>query len=887
LGGANKSTQFHGPSFPQPDDIDEPAVADEAQQDHGTQAPVLEPVPIIQEQERTKQVSFGEVNDKVNKKSSKGAPSMMSRITSGSNKSRKNSNAARSDAGESFVTAKETLSEQSTQNQIRPNDSGNSTSSLLHKSTGDTETERTNSEHVNEAASPSDVGISQPLSPFRDDPTDTRHIGATNGDGTDRSAAIQHQSQSNGSELVDQKTITGLRQVNPISTGLVRFDIPEQPDSPDVQVDGATTSRSLKDLLKPSAEPGELVKAERMLVRIDWTKHDLPDNYTENDSLKAETKAVDKWREFIVVCRKSTQDEKSDYVLQMTKTRVILAKDRNHTRKSVAHEVPLQRNKTKISMFSSLDKTIAIWVPWKSGTRTYILRPSSSASSVEWFTFLNTILGWKRANVLTIHVPDLNVTLELANPFRTLESAQDKASTIDGSDPQESLTKLVEGVVARDIVERCMEMLKNSMVADVVDTWSSHDIKIGLAWKRYDRLEWVHGANEARMYGSIAMQRTHDLELRPKQHYPTHAISKKKHKQNLEEPAPVEGFLVRLTSQKGRHTRMGKTFFKRLYFSTHNHLLCFCLPGKAMPPKAPKMLKRSNSNVPKASELAEKIPLIFSVDPFPLQHGKIEWLQGATAGSTKKERDQYAYEENERKIQNLHDAQGYINLTHIVKVRKSDHRAATSDEVDQEAARDSADEETDDEEAADGQAEQERTFEITLRNGLVVRLQAYDKLARKEWVKRLRKLVKYWKLRAASDMELYKIVRNQNLESLDIDEEQEAILGQFAEKWEVAKSFASSELFNMCGISCCRAITMVGVLYRKPRLHSTFERCSVVLCHGKLLIFQSTLRKQSGQEIPHIHHERQELVELKDTYVYSGLVGSYPSCLLHTSNICR
>ena len=74
---------------------------------------------------------------------------------------------------------------------------------------------------------------------------------------------------------------------------------------------------------------------------------------------------------------------------------------------------------------------------------------------------------------------------------------------------------------------------------------------------------------------------------------------------------------------------------------------------------------------------------------------------------------------------------------------------------------------------------------------------------------------------------------------------------------------------------------MAGVLYRKPRLHSTFKRCSVILCHGKLLIFQSTLRAHSGVEIPHIHHERQEVVDLSDTYVYSGLVRQLGALLLH------
>jgi hypothetical protein len=65
---------------------------------------------------------------------------------------------------------------------------------------------------------------------------------------------------------------------------------------------------------------------------------------------------------------------------------------------------------------------------------------------------------------------------------------------------------------------------------------------------------------------------------------------------------------------------------------------------------------------------------------------------------------------------------------------------------------------------------------------------------------------------------------------------------------------------------------MSGTLFRKPRIHSSFRRCNVILCHGKLLIFEATLRKANGREIPHIYHERQHVVDLKDTYLYSGLV---------------
>ena len=159
-----------------------------------------------------------------------------------------------------------------------------------------------------------------------------------------------------------------------------------------------------------------------------------------------------------------------------------------------------------------------------------------------------------------------------------------------------------------------------------------------------------------------------------------------------------------------------------------------------------------------------------------------------------------------------------------------------------------------------------------MRNGLTVRLQAYNEETKNEWLKRLGQLVEYWKARLADDMNQFKSVRQENLRSLDIDEEAESLLGQFGRKWEVTRSVASPQLFNMCGISSCRTITMSGFLYHKPRRHTTFVRCGVILCHGQLLIFHGTLRERSGKEVPHIQHERSNAIDLKDCYIYSGLV---------------
>jgi len=153
-----------------------------------------------------------------------------------------------------------------------------------------------------------------------------------------------------------------------------------------------------------------------------------------------------------------------------------------------------------------------------------------------------------------------------------------------------------------------------------------------------------------------------------------------------------------------------------------------------------------------------------------------------------------------------------------------------------------------------------------------VRLQAYSQQTRDEWISRLRRLMKYWKLRIKADMDTFKSVRKHNLEQLNIDEEMEAIIGQFARKWEVSQSEASPQLYHMCGISFCRPISISGLLYRKPRRHSTFQRCGVILTGGQLLIFQAAIRKITGEQVKHIQQERQQAIDLKDCYIYSGLI---------------
>ena len=723
----------------------------------------------------------------------------------------------KSPPGASFVTAKENQSPE------KPTKIFNPKINLATKSLESTQTQpgsspetpasvmfprSSNADTVNQALSPSSTDALSPSS------TDALLPHGTSATPIGASPILGAKDSSQGRqadrEPVQQAT----------AGGMVRFNLTDQSER---RVTRTTfdpkkfdPQRSWNRLRKVQARPGEIVKMEKMLVRVDSTMQELPPDYNENDSLKTSARTVEKWREFIVVCRESTTKD-VEFCIQLYKTRVIPSKEETHFQKHSTHEIPLARKTTHVNLYSSLDKTVVIWIPWKAGTMMYILRTHSAASAVEWYTFIRRSLGDQRVTSLQVNVPDLSVTLRLENPFGELEASISAARANNVDEAAMNETMQAEKAVANTIIQRSLKMLENNPEwSSVLEAWLRKE-KIGLAWKRYDRLEWVHGANEQKMYGTLAMERTHELELRPKDHYLTNI--KTKGEEAMDEPAPVEGFLIRLTSQKGNVRRLGKMYFKRLYFTTHNQFLCYCRPANALPPPPPKLSLSGDSKVPSASEIVQNTPLIYAVNPYPNKDGEIEWLHQGSAAS-KKRSDDDAFKEAERNTSTMLKAEGYINLSHVVRIHNAQRGNSVADQNVGRGEDVDFHEDVEDTRQDDGMTDQfddNRTFELTMKNKLVIRLQAYNETTKKEWIHRLRMLVRYWKARLAADVALYKTVRGQNLKQLDIDEESEAYIGQFGSKWEVTRSVASPKLFNMCGLSCCRAITVSMLVYTNAK----------------------------------------------------------------------
>jgi hypothetical protein len=488
-----------------------------------------------------------------------------------------------------------------------------------------------------------------------------------------------------------------------VSGGLVRFNTvategEEDQDRQTVQkITGLERARSLRLARKRRSSSlrreGEILKMESMLVRIEATHMSVPEEYDENESLKIETWCADKWREYVVVCRESDNPD-APIVLRLYKSRTIPAVDKQHVSSRSTREIPLDPKTTRANLYSSLDKTLVIWLPHRRGTLIYIMRPRCASSSVEWYSFLRTALGEPPCKSLQVAVPDLTLTITIQNPFDREEHAQHNANG--------DITAIEQNAVAGTILKKSLGMLEGvTEWEDVMEHWKKNE-RMGLAWRRYDRLEWVHGVNEQRMDGSIAMQKTHELELRPKTHYPTESLLSDGSK--MTEPPPVEGFLVRLTSAKGRGERLGKKFQKKQYWATHDQFLCYCRPARAIPPAPPKNLARGG-----VAPTSDEVPLIYSISPYQLNEtGEIEWLANPTPGLVAR-KDEEAYKEAERKINLMLNAEGFVDLVQCVGVRRVAHATDGHPSGDSEGTA--------------VEPEDETSFEIVLENGLTLRLQ--------------------------------------------------------------------------------------------------------------------------------------------------------------------
>lgn len=649
-------------------------------------------------------------------------------------------------------------------------------------------------------------------------------------------------------------------------------------------------------------QTGEAIRIESLLTLVKWSDQEhIPPTFSEVES--CDTKILEPWKEYVMVVRK-TGEFKDPLILQFYSSRLIKKIDKINLKKPVSKIDSKINFNTHAKFYSTLDKTVVLWTPNKNGTKIYIFRSKTQYESVRLLAFFQKCIGVVQPNDITVNIPDFSLSLEIRMPWKTILSLNQKYALSNELDDMLSYKDLksilVRGnpIVAFVIASIVKSISKIASKREDID-FLKYSQKLGLAWRRYDRLEWVREIAHESIHSDWVLNSSHDLELRPKQPYPTKVTFQDGIV--MEQPIPVEGFLLRLSSWSGgqyskrtltKDKKLEKLFYKKLYFHSHDNLLFFSKPSKSVPP-APQSIIATLSNNETTNEnrtfvqnesTTPEVPLVYKTRPYRTdEEGEIEWLNGMNVDPNVAEaRDRAAAYEMQRRVSMIVGADGVLDLCEVDTIRKvvRDYENIDSNigvtNVSHFSSlfqnRLSAHEADDDENGEIDGFSDSTVFEIVMNNGVIIRLQSYNQFTRDTWISKLSELSRYWKRRVYEDIALLNTVRQTNLERLHIDEDYEAFVGEATPKWETSSGIAHPSLYHISRLAWGRSISIRGRLYQKPNKHATFRRYFAVLTHGHLMLYNIYHRSGLGNAEMRADYRKFKAISLENCYVYSGPV---------------
>ncbi|KAJ2314419.1 hypothetical protein IWW54_000927 [Coemansia sp. RSA 2705] len=355
-------------------------------------------------------------------------------------------------------------------------------------------------------------------------------------------------------------------------------------------------------------------------------------------------------------------------------------------------------------------------------------------------------------------------------------------------------------------------LLCDGVVGAKVHDWLAAEqrgeLVLGMAWRRFDRLDWIMpcGALDARgdfRVGSVndavvspqLLEGTHALELRVLEHYPDAiAVDTKR----VCEPLGVEGFAM-LKRETRRRTDMAT--YRPALLTSHNGFLFFV--------SAPRAARHMNASAHQCSSLSESDTAVRYYHP--------------DASSCSKQ---------------MSLARFMLNITDVEQIEPllQDPDDESVDSADAASSVDSKGTGVPGQKAGRGRllgflrAKKARAaackFRLVTRTGAAVVLWTASEPCMREWVRRLCELRLYWTHRTMADYALHSqtCMLNYSVQGRNMDT---GLEGAWAERL----------VWHACLILGCRAIIKAGVLFRKRHRHQGLRKVFCVLTQGRLLEF--------------------------------------------------
>lgn len=667
----------------------------------------------------------------------------------------------------------------------------------------------------------------------------------------------------------------------------------------------------------------------------------------------------DRWKEYYVVIRKSHGGSNPDTPLTFE-----FLKDRTIKRFSSPSENPplmpasslgasnffrngvldfeLCLSKCSINFYNYLDKSICISVPESAKeryftspnyidnkfVRLYIFKSISLVESVDWYLFLKSFYVSLSTRVINVFIPSLELDVTIEVPLETYEnflkqSKKRKVFILEFKNNNYNYkVSTPTNYIIHIVLQRLKDIQQNfPVIKQWFETINNNSTKIGLAWKYFDRLEWIIDVNQNLVSQYFALD-FNSLVLEIISNYPTtvrrgckenicsiyrdfykplnvnnddvatdinndEGAPNAKQEENLidhaglldsqeincgmhkimQEPTPIEGFLKIVPSKNLTDyclpdffcTTDNSNSFK--YFFTSRELLLFTSIKHCSPPILQKyndLMKLSDLQYLRKSKSFGNLKLNNQVENKNYQFGN--------PVSNLEIPDNYIqslFELTSRGeiewLNNDNDLNYYDGLT-ISEIKRQTFNIYKAEGI-LKLCDISKIEAT----------EIENRFRIKLENGSDLILETKNRDTRDLWIDKLKILKKYWKLRADEDLRRLISCREYNLKKIDIKESEEVNFVNNSLKWELKKGRCDPKIYNINHITLLKVIIKSGELYRKLRKHGNFEKYYVVLIPGYLVIYEMFQRKMHNDVVcSSPYYKRLMKVPLRNCYLYSG-----------------
>ncbi|KAJ2217504.1 hypothetical protein EV179_000338 [Coemansia sp. RSA 487] len=423
--------------------------------------------------------------------------------------------------------------------------------------------------------------------------------------------------------------------------------------------------------------------------------------------------------------------------------------------------------------------------------------------------------------------------------------------------------------VRRDAVNA---LLEDKVIGPQMQEWLDAErkgmITIGMAWRRYDRLDWIVPCGSLDKQGNFQISKvndkvigpqlsegTHKLEMRILEHYPDSIVIDET---RVFEPLAVEGFLM-LKREKRRRTEI--TTYRPALLASHDGFLFFI-------------------HAPHAARHMQACASECFSPPARAEGNAGDYIQ--SSGGVDLQEVRHFHPDPQICSKQMSLAKYMLNITEIEQivplVSDPDEETATDDrandawsilDADSQSAV-SARPQTSSSMSSNRKKHRGKMleflrskknkqaackFKMVTRSGATIILWAPNERCMYEWVRRLNELRIYWKNRMLLDISVRSQVCTLNYplqgrrcrvnDKPDRNDEQ---------------SWADRAIWHACLFFGCRNIIMSGILYRKRHRHQGMRKVFCILSQGRLIEYKFPQIPQASNQLA-----LAEQVVLRDT----------------------